>query len=115
MARAQDLQRRSVTREGRRGGILAMLVLGLALLGGCQPANPGDSPAQTQRSPEQQALQAQMEHHERLGLADPHEHLRQLQTLLTRAPAPDCLRVELLSLQSPLLALLRDRLGHDRL
>lgn len=114
MAGVRDRRRCGVTREGRRGGILAML-LGLALLGGCRPTHPGEAVATTLRSPEQQALHAQMERHERLGLADPRGHLRQLQTLLARAPTPDCLRVELLSLQSPLLALLRDRLGHDTL
>jgi len=55
----------------------------------------------------------ELEQQERIGLAKPEEHIRQLLDLEARLPAGSAQRLEALSQRAALLAQIRDRTGHE--
>ncbi|SEL77099.1 diguanylate cyclase (GGDEF) domain-containing protein [Roseateles sp. YR242] len=89
--------------------LLGMLGL-LGLLAGC-PANP--SPSVTEAPAHDRAVIAELEQQERIGLAQPQEHVRQLLTLEAGLPPGSAERLEAVSQRAALLAQVRDRTGHE--
>jgi diguanylate cyclase (GGDEF)-like protein len=100
--------------HGRRWRSAALLStwLGMAvLLTGC-PAQQA-APRAGDTSVQDRATVSELEQQERIGLAQPQEHVRQLLDLEARMPADSPQRMEAISQRAALLAQVRDRSGHE--
>ncbi|WAC74198.1 diguanylate cyclase [Roseateles sp. SL47] len=81
------------------------------LLTGC-PAQQA-APRAGDTSVQDRATVSELEQQERIGLAQPQEHVRQLLDLEARMPADSPQRMEAISQRAALLAQVRDRSGHE--
>ncbi|MET0209609.1 MAG: diguanylate cyclase [Burkholderiaceae bacterium] len=96
-----------------RGPLLAMamaLTMALTLVTGCRQDGRGDTAGTVVQD---RALLAELEQEERLTLANPRERIPQLAALEARAAPGSAERLEAVSLRAGLMAVVRDRPGHE--
>lgn len=91
----------------------AVALASVSLLSGC-PAREVDARAGAETPAAQdRAMALELEQQERIGSAQPQEHIQQLLALEARLPAGSAERMEAVSQRAALLAQIRDRSGHE--
>lgn len=99
----------------RWGGawLLGALLGSAFLLAGCPARETAAGPAAGASASLDRAMALELEQQERIGLAQPQEHVRQLLDLEARLPADSAERMEAISQRAALLAQIRDRTAHE--